>query len=125
MKPHNNLIAWQRSMDLVVLIYDATKTFPKEETYGLISQLRRAAISVPSNIAEGACDRTKNQFRNFLTIAIGSLNELNTQLELSYRIGYLSTETHDRLQRSVDDCLAVVYGLRRSIANGKPLTAHR
>jgi len=112
-------------MDLVVLIYDATKTFPKEETYGLISQLRRAAISVPSNIAEGACDRTKDQFRNFLTIAIGSLNELNTQLELSYRIGYLATETHDRLQRSVDDCLAVVYGLRRSIANGKPLTAHR
>ena len=112
-------------MDLVVLIYDATKTFPKEETYELISQLRRAAVSVPSNIAEGACDRTKDQFRNFLTIATGSLNEINTQLELAYRIGYLSTETHDGLQCSVDDCLAVVYGLRRSIMYGKPLTAHR
>ena len=112
-------------MDLVVLSYDATKHFPKKETYGLVSQLRRAAVSVPSNIAEGACDRTKDQFRNFLTIAIGSLNEINTQLELACRVGYLSAEIHDRLQCSVDDRLAVVYGLRRSIANEKPLTAHR
>lgn len=111
-------------MDLVVVIYDATKHFPKEETYGLVSQLRRAAVSVPSNIAEGACDRTKDQFRNFLTIAIGSLNEINTQLELAYRIGYLSNDTHDALQRSVDDCLAVVYGLRRSVTSAKPLKAN-
>jgi four helix bundle protein len=65
MKPHKNLIAWQRGMDLVVAIYELTKGFPKEETYGLSSQLRRAAISVPSNIAEGACDRSKEQFETF------------------------------------------------------------
>jgi four helix bundle protein len=112
-------------MDLVVSIYDATKTFPKEETCGLISQLRRAAVSVPSNIAEGACDRTKDQFRNFLTIAIGSLNEIKTQIELAFRVEYIPEEKHNELQNSVDGCLAVVYGLRRSVANAKPLTAHR
>ena len=102
-------------MDLVILIYEITKSLPKEETYGLISQLRRAAISVPSNIAEGACDRTPDQFRNFLSIAIGSLNEINTQLELAFRIGYLELNLHDDVQKLVDECLAVTFGLRRSI----------
>ena len=90
LKPHKKLIAWQKSMDLVVSIYDVTDSFPKQETYGLVSQLRRAAVSVPSNIAEGAADRTPDQFRNFLSTAIGSLNEINTQLELALRVGYLS-----------------------------------
>ena len=85
-KPHKKLIAWQKSMELVVLIYRITAKFPKEETYGLVSQMRRASVSGPSNIAEGAADRSKDQFRNFLSIAIGSLNELNTQLEISFRI---------------------------------------
>ena len=114
-KPHKRLIAWQKAMDLVVTIYELTKTFPKEETYGLISQLRRAAISVPSNIAEGAADRTNYQFCNFLSIAIGSLNEINTQLEASFRIGYIEHERHESVQRAVDECLAVTYGLRRSL----------
>lgn len=102
-------------MDLVVAVYELTKLFPKEETYGLISQLRRAAVSVPSNIAEGAADRSHDQFRNFLAIAIGSLNEINTQLELALRIGYLQREEHDTAQKVVDECLAVTYGLRCSI----------
>jgi len=112
-------------MELVVIIYEVTKHFPKEETYGLISQLRRAAVSVPSNIAEGACDRSNEQFRNFLSIAIGSLNEMNTQLELAFRVGYLTNQTHDDVQEKVDECLAVVYGLRRSLTQKSPLTAHR
>ncbi|HEU4594951.1 MAG TPA: four helix bundle protein, partial [Pyrinomonadaceae bacterium] len=70
-KPHKNLLAWQKSMELVVLIYDLTKRFPREETYGLRSQIRRAAISVPSNISEGAAGRSTDQFKNFLGIAIG------------------------------------------------------
>ena len=118
MKPHKNLIAWQKGMELVVSIYEITKTFPKEETYGLISQLRRAAVSVPSNIAEGAADRSNDQFKNFLGIAIGSLNELNTQLEVAFRVGYLSEIKHNIIQKQVDECLAVTYGLKRSI--GKP-----
>jgi len=115
LKPHKKLIAWQKSMDLVVSIYDVTDSFPKQETYGLVSQLRRAAVSVPSNIAEGAADRTPDQFRNFLSTAIGSLNEINTQLELALRVGYLSQERHDLVQSAVDECLAVTYGLRRSV----------
>lgn len=115
LKPHKRLIAWQKSMDLVVSIYDVTRTFPKEETYGLVSQLRRAAVSVPSNIAEGAADRTTDQFRNFLPTAIGSLNEINTQLELALRVGYLSKERHDVVQAVVDECLAVTFGLKRSL----------
>jgi len=114
-KPHKKLIAWQKSMDLVVSIYDVTKVFPKDETYGLISQLRRAAVSVPSNIAEGAADRTSDQFRNFLSTAIGSLNEINTQLELAFRVGYISKERHDVVQAAVDECLAVTFGLKRSL----------
>ncbi|NOT46843.1 MAG: four helix bundle protein [Acidobacteria bacterium] len=116
-KPHKRLIAWKKSMDLVVLIYELTKTFPKQETYGLISQMRRAAISGPSNIAEGAAGRSKDQFRNFLSIAIGSLNELNTQLEIALRIGYLNKERHDDAQKLLDECLAVTFGLKRSLDN--------
>ena len=79
-KPHKKLVAWQKSMDLVERIYELSKRFPKEEIYGLTSQVRRAAVSVPSNIAEGAAGRSSVQFMNFLSIAIGSLNELATQL---------------------------------------------
>lgn len=115
MKPHKKLIAWQKGMDLVVSIYDLTKSFPREETYGMISQMRRAALSVPSNIAEGACDRSIEQFRNFLRISIGSLNELNTQLEVAFRIGYIDEIKHNKIQSLVDECLAVTYGLKRSL----------
>lgn len=114
-KPHKRSVAWQKCMELVVLIYKITKDFPKEETYGLVSQMRRASVSAPSNIAEGAADRSKEQFRNFLSIAIGSLNELNTQMEIAFRIGYLNNANHDEAQKLVDDCLAVTYGLKRSL----------
>ena len=114
-KPHKRLLAWQRSMDLVLLIYDLTKMFPREEVYGLTSQLRRAAVSVPSNISEGAAGRSPEQFRNFLAIAIGSLNEINTQLEISVRVGYLPELRCEEAQRLVDECLALTYGLKKSI----------
>ncbi len=114
-KPHKRLIAWQKGMELVVLIYELTKTFPREETYGLISQLRRAAISVPSNIAEGAADRTPQQFANFLSVSIGSLNEIDTQLEAALRIGYIKQSECDTARSAVDECLAVTYGLKRKI----------
>ncbi len=116
-KPHKRLIAWQKSMDLVVLIYKITENFPKSETYGLVSQMRRAAVSAPSNIVEGAADRSKIQFKNFLSIAIGSLNELNTQLEIALRIGYLIQSNHDEAQNLLHECLAVTYGLKRSLGN--------
>jgi len=114
-KPHKKLIAWRKSMDLVEKIYDLTKRFPREEVYGLSSQMRRAAISAPSNMAEGAAGRSAVQFRNYLSVAIGSLNELATQLEIAHRIGYLDFTTFDNAESLVDECLAVTYGLRKSL----------
>jgi four helix bundle protein len=114
-KPHEKLIAWQKGMDLVERIYELTKKLPREEIYGLSSQLRRAAVSVPSNIAEGAAGRSATQFRNYLSVSIGSLNELATQLEIVWRIGYLDRAAVAKVEAFVDECLAVTYGLRKSI----------
>lgn len=118
-KPHRNLLAWQKGMDLAVEIYEITKKFSKEEIYGLTGQLGRAAVSVPSNIAEGAADRTTQQFSNFLSNSIGSLNEIDTQLELGLRLGYLPKNDYDRLFKLLDECLALTYSLRKSILAGK------
>jgi four helix bundle protein len=102
-KPHKKLEAWKQSMDLAVHVYSATAIFPKEETYGLVNQARRAVVSVPSNIAEGAARQTKKEFANFIHIAQGSLSELDTQLELARRLGFLSESTwHDLDSRMVE-----------------------
>ena len=114
-KPHRNLIAWQKTMDFTVEIYRLSNSFPREELYGLTSQLRRAGISAPSNIAEGAAGRTRQQFSNYLSNAIGSLNEIDTQLELSLRLGYLAGTDYDPLCRALDECLALTYGLKKSV----------
>ena len=116
-KPHKRLLAWQKSMELVVLIYELSKRFPKEEAYGLTSQLRRAAVSVPSNISEGAAGRSAEQFKNYLAIAIGSLNEISTQLEIALRVGYLDELSCNRAQNLVDECLAITYGLKKTISS--------
>ncbi|MAU71733.1 MAG: four helix bundle protein [Pseudozobellia sp.] len=87
---YKDLIVWQKSMDLVEKVYQLTSTFPQEEKFGLTSQIRRCAVSIPSNIAEGAGRKSKKLFRNFLEISNGSINELKTQLEISKRIGFIS-----------------------------------
>jgi four helix bundle protein len=102
-------------MDLVMEVYKLTQDFPARELYGLSSQLRRAALSVPSNIAEGAADRTHSQFSHFLSNALGSLNEIDTQLELSYRLRYIGEEDYNHISALLNECLAVTYGLRKSI----------
>lgn len=117
MKPHKRLLAWRKSMDLVVRIYELTKAFPRDEVYGLTSQMRRASISVPSNISEGAAGRSVIQFRNSLSIAIGSLNEISTQLEIAYRVGYLDIIKLSDAESKVDECLALTYGLRKSLVD--------
>ena len=114
-KPHKKLVAWKKSMDLVEQIYELTRKLPREEIYGLTSQMRRAAVSVPSNIAEGAAGRSSVQFRNYLSVSIGSLNELATQLEIVRRIGYLDADATSQTEALRDECLAVTYGLRKSI----------
>src|ERR1041385_3783623 len=114
-KPHKKLVAWQKGMNLVERVYELTRRLPRDEIYGLTSQLRRAAISVPSNIAEGAAGRSPVQFRNYLSVAIGSLNELATQLEILWRVGYLDRDAVANAEALVDECLAVTYGLRKSL----------
>ena len=114
-KPHKNLVAWQKAMDLVQLVYKFTRKFPKEETFGLVTQMRRAVVSAPSNIAEGAADRSNPQFINFLSIAIGSLNELDTQTEIAFRLNYLPEEEYRKLSEAIDTCLALTYGLKKSV----------
>src|SRR5712691_5172116 len=114
-KPHKRLLAWQKSMDLVVKVYQLSKRFPKDEVYGLTSQIRRAAVSVPSNISEGAAGRSITQFRNFLAVAIGSLNEISTQLEIAHRVGYLEVRDCSEAEGMVDECIALTYGLRKSL----------
>lgn len=88
MKDHKELNAWKVSMDFVTEVYAATKDFPKDEIYGLTSQLRRAAVSVPSNIAEGAARNSPKEFMQFLYIALGSASEAETQLLIAQRLGY-------------------------------------
>ncbi len=97
------------------MIYTLTKAFPKDETYGLASQLRRAAVSAPSNISEGAAGRSQEQFKNYFSIAIGSLNEVSTQLEIARCVGYLEESTYNNAERLADECLALTYGLKKKI----------
>jgi four helix bundle protein len=102
-KSHRDLIVWRKAMDLVVLVYKATEAFPKHELYGLTNQIRRAASSVPANIAEGQGRRSKTEFRQFLGNARGSLLELDTHLELALRLNYLTASQHDRIHRDLEE----------------------
>jgi four helix bundle protein len=114
-RPHRKLVAWQKSMELVQDVYKAVTGFPKYEEYGLISQMRRAAISIPSNIAEGAARRGNKEFMQFLNIAQGSISELDTQLELARMMGYIDTELHTDLAAKLTDISKLLFGLTRSV----------
>ena len=113
--PHKRLIAWQKSMDLVELTYKLTARFPTSEEYGLVSQMRRAAVAAPSIIAEGAANNSVPQVKRYLSIAIGTLSDWDTQLELAYRVKYIDLKALVECQALVNSCLAVSYGLRRSL----------
>jgi four helix bundle protein len=100
-KPHKNLDVWKLSMELVEFVYRVTSRFPNSEIYGLTSQIRRCSVSIPSNIAEGAARQTDKELINFLHIAQGSLSELDTQLDISLRLGYLSTDVRGQIDESL------------------------
>lgn len=109
MKTYRDLIIWQKSMVFVTQIYKITKTFPKEENYGLISQIRRCAVSIPSNIAEGYGRQSTNDYLRFLKISIGSLYETQTQLEIALNLKYLSSDEFKRvyeLSREIERMLS-------------------
>ena len=113
MKSHKDLDVWQRSMELVVIVYEVTRAWPKEELFGLTSQVRRAAVSIPSNLAEGAGRSSKADFNRFLAIAQGSLAEVETQLEIARRIGF--SGDFQLMQQHVDSIRRMLIGLQKSL----------
>jgi four helix bundle protein len=115
-KPHKKLDVWRHSMELAQRIYRITSEFPADEKFGLVSQMRRAAVSIPSNIAEGAARQGKKEFRNFLGIARGSLSELDTQAELSVLLGYLNEETTEGLTGQLTRIDQMLAGLIRKLS---------
>ena len=116
-KPHKKLDVWKLSMVLARAIYRLTAGYPTEERFGLVSQMRRAAAGVPSNIAEGAARDSNNEFRHFLSIARSSLSELDTQLDLSRDLGFV-TETSrseiDPLLTRIDKMLYALHQMKKS-----------
>ena len=113
-KPHKKLKAWQLSMDIAVDVYKTSEKFPSEERFGLVSQMRRSAVSVPSNLAEGAARRTKKEFVSFLRIAQGSLSELDTQLELAKRLEYIDEDSWEQFDAKLIEEDKVLSGLIKS-----------
>jgi len=116
MRPHHKLDAWKNAIDLVVDVYKATEDFPKEERYGLTSQIRRAAVSVPANIAEGAGRYSNREFAHFLSNAQGSASELETELIISRRLGYLNETTYSDLIAPLDRIGRLITGLSKHVA---------
>ena len=112
---YRDLKVWQQSMDLVVACYKVTKGFPSCEIYCLTSQLRRAAISVPANIAEGRGRRQTKEFLRYLSIAYGSLMELETHIELSMRLGYLDQNLYSHLLERTANIGRMINGLGNSL----------
>ncbi|MGH9512984.1 MAG: four helix bundle protein [Terriglobales bacterium] len=112
---YKDLIVWQKARALAIDVYRVTEKFPKAEVYGLTSQLRRAAVSIPSNIAEGQGRLTKGEFRNFLGQARGSLLELETQLTIAFDLHFLDPEDIASLERSCSEIGKLLNGLIESV----------
>ena len=117
-KPHKKLDVWKESINLVSLIYQLVRCFPKNEEYGLISQIKRASVSVPGNIAEGAARQTRREYIQFLYIARGSISEVDTYLEIAKYLGYISDESIGPIEQKmldVDKMLAgLIYSLKKN-----------
>ena len=119
-RTHKDLKIWSRSVDLVTRIYKVTEGFPKSELFGLTSQIRRAAVSVPSNIAEGSGRRTAKELIYFLHIAIGSMAELETQFIISQNLGYLKAEDFTKIDKELHELLRMTTALANNLRNEKP-----
>mgnify|MGYP001589293673 CR=1 FL=1 len=103
MRNFKELLVWQKSIDVVVLVYKPTKAFPDEERYGLVNQMRRSAVSIPSNIAEGHMRSTNKDFGLFVSIARGSCAELETQILISHQLVYFDQETYNQLTNRIEE----------------------
>lgn len=113
-----DLLVWQKGMELAERVYQLTERFPPEERFGLVSQMRRAAVSVPSNIAEGQARQSTREFLQFMSHAMGSLAELETQVLLSERLKRCTPEDTIEIHRLIADLDRMLRALRRSLAKG-------
>jgi len=114
-KHYRDLLVWQKSMILVKSIYDISSAFPQDERYGLTSQMRRSAVSVPSNIAEGHNRDSLKEYLRFLSIAQGSLAELETQIALATMLKYIDITTEDKLLTQADEIGKMIRGLQHKL----------
>jgi len=110
-RPHHRLDSWSNSVELVVAIYKHTEHFPKEERFGLTSQIRRAAVSIPANIAEGAARHSTKEFAHFLSNAQGSASELETELIIANRLGYVDETTFSQIISDLERIGRLITGL--------------
>ncbi len=116
LQKYNDLIAWQKAMDFVGAVYRASRTFPREEAFGLMSQLRRAVVSIPSNIAEGQSRRETREFLQHLGIAMGSLGEVETQLLIGARLNYITRAKSEELLAMPAELGRVMNGLSNAVS---------
>ncbi len=112
-KMYENLDAWKEATNLAVRIYQITRAFPREEVYGITSQIRKAAVSISSNIAEGAGRKSKKDFRQFVHVASGSLNEVESLLHICFRLDFVESNTYQDLKEDVDKVGRLIGGLIR------------
>ncbi len=112
---HRELIVWQKAMDAVAECYGMTRGFPNDERFGLTSQLRRAAVSIPSNIAEGKGRGTTGAYVNHLSIALGSLAEVDTQIELAVKLNYVDASAANSITTKLEEIGRMISGLKRSL----------
>lgn len=115
-KSYRDLLVWQEAIELVETIYATAQHFHKQEVYGLTSQMQRCAVSIPSNIAEGHGRSSNNDFRRFLYISLGSLAELDTQVEIARRLGYIESEGTNPLNEKMANIRKMLYGLINSLS---------
>jgi four helix bundle protein len=116
MTPFERLEAWQLCHVLVLAIYRLTSGWPVTERYGLVSQVRRAAMSIPTNLAEGAAKRGPREFRRYIDISLGSLSELTYLLRLAHDLGYIRSEEFEQIEQMRDRAGQVTWGLYRAIS---------
>lgn len=120
MNSYKDLIVWQKSMDLCVLVYEATDAFPRSELYGLTSQMRRCCVAIPSNIAEGYRRGHRAEYIQFLRVAYSSGAELETQLLIAQRLGYLVEETFGKLNGLLEEVMKMLNKLINSLLRPTP-----
>jgi len=120
MKNFKELKIWQKGIELVALVYTITTTFPEEEKYGLSAQMRRAAVSIPSNIAEGHLRKTAKDFKQFLSIARGSCAELETQIIIAHKLGFIQDDDFNKLSPKVEELSKMLSSFYSKINSNSP-----